>query len=483
MDAKPTIVWFRNDFRLEDNRALSQAVLRGAPVIPVYIYAPNEEGDWPLGAASRWWLHHSLAALDDDLRRRKSRLVIRRGPALEALRSLITETGAVAAFWNRRYEPAISIRDRRIQQGLESAGVLVQTFNSSLLFEPDELRTGRGSPFQVFTPFWKTCLSKPSTEPVVDAPRQFVSPLSWPASLPLDSLGLCSRIDWASGIRATWLPGEAGAAQALVSFCLNHLLSYEATRDKPASVGTSRLSPFLNFGEIGPRQVWQRVNAVRARTEDKSIWHSADAHLRQLGWREFAHHLLYHFPHTPLEPLRPRFKHFPWSSDAGALKAWQQGLTGYPIVDAGMRELWTTGWMHNRVRMIAASFLVKHLLIPWQEGARWFWDTLVDADLANNTLGWQWVAGCGADAAPYFRIFNPTLQSTRFDSEGKYIKRWVPELANLPSRWVHDPSGAPPLTLSAAGVKLGENYPAPIVAHSFARQRALAAYEIVRKGK
>ena len=495
MNTKPIIVWFRNDLRLKDNPALAEAAAAGGPVVPVYIHAPDEEGDWRPGAASEWWLHHSLQSLEKELSKYKSHLVVRLGPAIATLRSLVSETGAGAVFWNRRYEAAVVARDQKVTAGLERNGIYARTFNAGLLFDPDDLRTSQGNPYQVFTPFWKACLSRPAPDPPLGEPRKLPTPPSWPESLPIGSLNLLPKVDWAKGIRDAWQPGETGAHLALENFCHRHIEAYEETRNIPSVPGTSRISPFLHFGEISPRQVWHAVTGVKAfgdaNLTEAVLEHAAvgqlagevEAYHRQLVWREFAHHLLHHFPNTPDEPLRPEFNRFPWRKDAMALKAWQRGLTGYPIIDAGMRELWATGWMHNRVRMIAASFLVKHLLIPWQDGAKWFWDTLVDADLANNTLGWQWVAGSGADAAPYFRIFNPMLQSRRFDSDGEYIKRWVPELRQLPPRWIHAPSGGPPLVLTAAGITLGRDYPEPIIEHEFARKRALAAYEIIKGRK
>jgi deoxyribodipyrimidine photo-lyase len=442
----PALVWFRLDLRLADNPALTAAAARNKKIVPAFIWAPEEEGEWRPGAASRWWLHQSLQALDAGLRRRGIHLILRRGPSLDALRSLIRECGADSVFWNRRYEPALRARDAFVQKALLSAGLHVETHNSALLFEPEEIRTTSGKPFQVFTPFWRSCLSAAPDFLSLPAPR--IQRMECPPSLGLKELALEPNIDWVAGMRSAWTAGEAGAQKTLRRFLDNAHENYEERRDFPADSGTSHLSPHLHFGEISPRQVWT------ACAEHRSA--ATKAFLRQLGWREFAHHLLYHFPHTSLEPLRPQFARFPWREDPKKLKAWQRGRTGYPIVDAGMRELWTTGWMHNRVRMIAGSFLVKDLLLPWQEGARWFWDTLVDADLANNTLGWQWVAGCGADSAPFFRIFNPSAQATKYDPGSEYIQRWIPELGT-------------------------RDYPPPIVDHAHAREQALNALDAVRK--
>jgi deoxyribodipyrimidine photo-lyase len=475
-----TLVWFQADLRIADNPALHAAARRGSPIIPVYIWAPEEEGGWAPGGASRWWLHHSLLSLEADLRNRGSRLVIRRGRSLEVLRTLAQESRASAVFWNRRYEPAAVGREREIAGRLRADGLTVESFNAALLFEPSHVQTRQGRPFQVFTPFWRACLAQPEPALPVRAPRELSAPRRWPQSLRVDNLALEPRHEWTAGLRAAWRPGAAGAANRLRRFLREALASYGEGRDRPDRAGTSRLSPHLHFGEISPRQIWHAVQR-RVRRSRRGATQGAQAFLRELGWREFAHHLLFHFPHTPDRPLRREFARFPWRKDRTALKAWQRGQTGYPLVDAGMRELWATGWMHNRVRMIVASFLVKHLLLPWRAGARWFWDTLVDADLANNTLGWQWVAGCGADAAPFFRIFNPVTQGEKFDPQGDYVRRWVPELARLRARWIHKPWAAPPHVLREAGVMLGRTYPEPIVDHAAARHRALAAWGKIRK--
>jgi deoxyribodipyrimidine photo-lyase len=471
-----SLVWFRNDLRLADNPALHAARQRGGPVLPVFIHAPDEESPWEPGAASRWWLHQSLATLESEFREAGSRLIIRRGPSLEVLRDLLKESGATAVFWSRRYEPVVRARDQNVQATPRSAGLEVETFNASLLHEPATVQNQSGKPFQVFTAFWRHCLTKTSPPPPLPAPRKIMPPGKWPQSLPLDALELEPRVDWAGGLRKAWRPGSAGAADLLKRFLKEALVNYGEARNRPDLAGTSRLSPHLHFGEISPRQIW---HAVRRQADleniPESTWRGGQF-LAEIGWREFAHHLLYHFPHTAEQPLRREFARFPWRKDAGRLKAWQQGRTGYPIVDAGMRELWTTGWMHNRVRMIVASFLVKDLLISWQDGARWFWDTLVDADLAQNTLGWQWTAGCGADAAPYFRVFNPVSQGEKFDPEGTYVRRWCPELAKLPNDWLHRPWEAPGEVRAQAGVGLDRTYPSPIVSHAIAREVALEAF-------
>jgi deoxyribodipyrimidine photo-lyase len=473
-------VWFRLDLRLSDHPALHEAAKRG-PAIPVFIHDPGSEGAWAPGGASRWWLHHSLAALDAELRKKGSRLILREGDSLEALRGLIRETGATAVHWSRRYEPAVEARDRRIDAALRQEGVRVEVFNAALLFEPESIRTGSGGPYQVFTPYWRACQAAPEPASPLPTPRAWKPPEAWPESLPLERLALLPRIDWAGGIAKTWKPGSRGARDLFGDRLEDALPHYGQERDIPSLEGTSRLSPHLHFGEIGIREAWAALRGRLASLDrDPGGRASLLAWQRQLVWREFAHHLLVHFPRTTDEPLRPKFAAFPWARGKASLRAWRKGETGYPYIDAGMRQLWATGWMHNRVRMAAGSFLVKHLLLPWQDGARWFWDTLVDADLAQNTLGWQWVAGCGADAAPYFRIFHPVTQGIRFDPEGGYVRRWVPELARVPAEWIHRPWEAPEAVLKEAGVALGRTYPRPIVDHAAARARALAAYHSLK---
>ena len=488
MNREPAIVWFRNDLRLGDNPALVAALKRGGVVIPVFIWSPAEEEPWPPGGASKWWLHHSLADLDADLRGVGSRLVLRAGTAKDTLEQLIKETGATAVFWNRRYEPAIRARDSIVKESLRARSIETESFNGALLHEPWTIRNQSQKPFQVFTPFWKHCLALPEHPPPLRAPGKIPGPASWPESLSLDDLRLKPMPDWAGGLGEAWQPGTKGAAKQLRRFLEHGFADYANGRDQPGISGTSRLSPHLHFGEISPRQVWhavmarERTSKATSRAGKKSSAQSLRTHrfLTELGWREFSHHLLYHFPHTDLKPLRAEFEHFRWRTNPDWLRAWQRGQTGYPLVDAGMRELWRTGWMHNRVRMVVASFLVKDLLISWTEGARWFWDTLVDANLAQNTLGWQWTTGCGADAAPFFRIFNPTTQGEKFDPQGGYVRRWVPELAALPDKWIHQPHVATAGGLGAAGVVLDKTYPRPIVSHTIAREVALEAYAKIR---
>jgi deoxyribodipyrimidine photo-lyase len=479
-----TIVWFRRDLRLQDNPALAAAVEHGGFVIPVYIHDDAGEGSWKPGAASRWWLHHSLARLDESLRERGSQLLLAVGASGEVLRRLVRKTGATAVYWNRRYEPGLIAQDKNIKADLTASGVEAKSFNASLLFEPHTVRNKAGGPFQVFTPYWKHCLSLPVERPtkMVGATR-FGSPAKWPSGATLDDLKLRPAIRWDAGLAKAWSPGEAAARKNLRRFVGNGLTTYDERRNFPGANGTSSLSPHLHFGEVGPRQIWSAVRSLSKASGVFPANRGAKVFLKELGWREFAHHLLYHFPQTPEQPLRTEFARFPWEKNAPQLRAWQCGLTGYPIVDAGMRQLWQTGWMHNRVRMIVASFLVKHLRLSWQEGAAWFWDTLVDADLANNTLGWQWSAGCGADAAPYFRIFNPMLQGGKFDPTGAYVRRFVPELAALAVEFIHQPWTAPADVLSGAGLVLGRDYLLPIISHGEARVAALAAFNSMRRSR
>jgi deoxyribodipyrimidine photo-lyase len=449
-------------------------------VLPVYVHETG--GAWRQGAASDWWLHHGLSALQVQLRRQGSALVIRRGDALEQLLELAAAVQAQAVYWNRLYEPALAARDAQLRAALRAAGLDTADFNAALLTEPGTLKTAAGAPYKVFTPFWRVAQAAPQREPLPEAPPRPLPP-RFPAGLEPGALELLPKKSWDQGFYRIWPPGEAGAWAGLERFCADAVAHYGGRRDFPGDAGTSRLSPHLHFGEIGPLQIAARLR--RLAQESRGSTAGAELFWRQLGWREFAHHLLHHFPHTPGQPLEPRFGALAWRPApdyAADLRAWQRGRTGIPMVDAGMRELWHTGWMHNRVRMLVASFLTKNLLVPWQEGARWFWDTLVDADLANNTLGWQWTAGCGADAAPYFRVFNPVLQGARFDPAGAYVRRWLPELARLPGPLLHAPWQAPPAALEAAGVRLGQDYPRPLVDLAASRARALRAYAGIKAG-
>ena len=471
----PVIVWFRQDLRLADNPALQAAAASGAPIVPVYILDDDAPGDWKPGGASRWWLHHSLKSLSEDLQEINGRLIFMKGAAQAQLETLIKETDAEAVYWNRLYEPWARDRDERIKSALKDDGLKARSFNGSLIVEPWDIATKTGNPYKVFTPFWKTL--KADHAPVESTGRPKAPVFSdYKGGLSLEAFELLpTQPDWSGGIKALWTPGETAAHGRLGQFLKQAVTNYPDRRNLPGENGTSRLSPHLHFGEISPRQVWHAVKqSDHARTD------GADTYLSEIAWREFSYNLLYHFPDLPDANFQSKFDAFEWDDNAEALKAWQRGRTGYPIVDAGMRELWSTGWMHNRVRMIVASFLIKDLFIHWREGEAWFWDTLVDADLASNSASWQWTAGSGADAAPYFRVFNPVGQSEKFDPKGDYLRKWIPELADLPNKAIHAPWTADKAVLSRAGVTLGETYPKPIVDHGDARKRALAAFEKIK---
>jgi deoxyribodipyrimidine photo-lyase len=471
MSGAPVILWFRDDLRIADHPALAAAARVGAPLLCLYVL--DEGGARPLGGAARWWLAGSLRALDRDLQKKGNRLVLRRGVATRVVPALATEVGARAVHWNRRYEAQGIAADDGVAAALRQSGIAVETHHANLLVEPTD------KPPKVFTPFWRRmCVGAPPRRPL-PAPARLAAAPDVTSERLNDWQLEPTRPDWAGGLRATWTPGEAGARERLDQFLHEKIVGYASRRDRPDDEATSRLSPHLRFGEISPFQVWQA--ALFVAEKDQRIRRDIEKFLSELGWREFSYHLLHGFPALASRNLQDRFDAFPWSGDVSVLRAWQRGLTGYPIVDAGMRQLWQTGWMHNRVRMVVASFLVKHLLINWTEGERWFWDTLVDADPANNPASWQWVAGCGADAAPYFRIFNPILQGEKFDPEGRYVRAFVPELARLPNAVVHRPWTAPPMMLREAGITLGETYPEPLVDHAQARQRALAALERLKK--
>lgn len=444
------LVWFRQDLRLADNPALLAAAAAARHVVPVFVWCPDEEGDWAPGGAARWWLHESLARLDASLRERGSRLLLRHGPAVQTLRELANATGATQIYWNRRYEPAAIAVEQRLQQQLATDGLVGHGFHSSRLAEPGTVKSGSGSPYQVFTPFWRAFLQQVRIERPQGSPAALPPPATWPDSLTLAALSLLPRIPWHQSLAAHWQPGEAGARAALKAFVEQRLADYAEQRDRPDLPAPSRLSPCLRHGELSPRQVWHAALGAGERQGTPASATASGKFLAELIWREFATQQLVLHPRLPDQPRDARFERLPWRSDAREFAAWCRGRTGFPIVDAGMRELWQTGWMHNRVRMITASFLVKNLLHPWQQGERWFWDTLVDADLASNALNWQWVAGTSPDASPWFRVFNPETQAEKFDPEGAYQRRYVPE------------AGTP-------------GYPAPMVDLKVTRQRALDA--------
>lgn len=469
---RPIIVWFRNDLRTMDHAALYNAAKSGAPIIPIFIYDKNSMLDWDYGAAQKYWLHHSLAALKKEL----PALILRRGDTIINLLNLAKKHGAKAIYALRNYEPwAVSLeeqlRDVCIEENIE-----FKRFAGNLLIEPEKLKNKSGNAFQIYTPFVKAVFASEN----IRAPLKRPEKLEFVVDNETDELFewkfLPKTPDWSVGFPKNI--GEKAAHQRFADF-LPRIENYSNGRDIPAQNSTSYLSPHLRFGEISPAQIWQKVHEITPNPNGNYY-----KFLAEVGWREFSYHLLNHYPTMPEAPLKAQFDDFPWANEseekAQNLRAWQRGKTGYPIVDAGMRQLWQTGYMHNRVRMIVASFLIKHLLIEWQIGAKWFWDCLLDGDLASNSASWQWVAGCGMDAAPYFRIFNPILQGKKFDASGEYVRKWVPELSKMPDEFIHCPFDADPHILARAGVKLGQNYPNPIVEHNFARQRALDALKEIK---
>ncbi|MFO1122024.1 MAG: deoxyribodipyrimidine photo-lyase [Hyphomicrobiales bacterium] len=471
--ANLSLLWLRQDLRLADHAALTAAASAG-PVVFLYILDDETPGEWRMGGASRWWLHRSLEHLSS-----RVPLVLRRGRADAVLAEVLREAGATSLHFTRDYAPWSAAVERRVKSVCDAAGVSCHRYGGYLLHEPEAIRNGSGETFKVYTPFSRACLA--TGEPRPPRPVPTITPAD--ARLRSDELSdwglLPRRPNWAKGFEDAWEPGEEGARRRLEAFIETGLADYADARDRPDRDVTSRLSPHLHFGEVSPAQCWHAVRAAQAQANGK-LDRSAEKFLKEILWREFSYHLLCFRPDLPETPFRPEFAAFPWRSEPGMLRAWQAGQTGYPIVDAGLRELWATGIMHNRVRMIAASFLIKDLLVPWQEGERWFWDTLVDADIGSNAASWQWVAGCGADAAPYFRIFNPVLQGEKFDPDGAYVRRWVPELAPLPTAFVHRPWDAPAQILAEAGVELGRNYPHPLVDHARARDAALAAFKAIK---
>lgn len=466
--------WFRDDLRLADNPALSEALSRG-PTLCIYIL--DREGDRRrLGGASCWWLSRSLKALSDKIAEKAGTLLIFEGDPAVLVPMIAEAIGADHVTWNRRYERREVALDTALKARLQESGLSVTSCNAGLLHEPSTVTTKAGTPMKVFTPFWRAARRLGEPGEAKGAPRTMKAP---PVPSTIRKLAIAlgdlepTGPDWAGGLREAWMPGEDGATDRLSTFLAN-FAGYADGRERPDKPATSQLSPHLRFGEIGPRQIWQAVQFARHSGEHRMPAGDVERFETELGWREFSHHVLFHSEDLAKVNVNRRFDAFPWRKDAEALKAWQKGMTGYPIVDAGMRQLWTTGWMHNRVRMIVASFLVKHLLIDWRDGEAWFWDTLVDADPGNNPMNWQWVAGSGADAAPYFRIFNPVTQGQKFDPRGAYVREWVPEIAGLPDRFVHAPWTAGGAVLGKAKLALGEDYPKPIVDLDAGRERALA---------
>ncbi len=476
-EKKPIIVWFRQDLRLTDNPALHAAVKSGAPILPLYVVDEDSGEEWRMGGASRWWLHHSLKSLSNAL---DNRLVLKKGDPATIIKNMIESEGVAAVYWNRVYEPQHIARDTELKRSLSEGGIPVKSFNGSLLFDPPNTNKPDGTPYRVFTPFYRRgCLQNGIT------PRQ---PLPEPTDLDLhsyrhsdslDALELIPKIRWYEEIESEWCPGEVGAQNRLSAFLSDGISRYDEGRNRPDKSYVSRLSPHLHFGELSPNQAWYAVSPDGSAGDLSS---DEDRFLSELGWREFSYNLLYNEPTLPKNNLQKKFDRFPWHKDLDALQRWQKGQTGYPIVDAGMRELWRTGYMHNRVRMIVGSFLVKNLLLHWHHGAEWFWDTLLDADLASNSASWQWIAGCGADAAPFFRIFNPVTQGKKFDPNGDYVRKYVPELASLPDKFIHNPWEMPAEIARESGVTIGSSYPQPVVDLKTSRERALAAFQSLTRG-
>lgn len=474
----PLIVWLRQDLRLADNPALSRAIedseKSGQKILPVYILDDKAAAAWPIGSAQKWALHHALAGLQEKLP-----IYLRRGDSLKILQQVIAETGATAIYWNRRYEKWAVDQDIQIKEALKNDGLECHSFNGRLLLEPWEIQNGKKEPYRVFTPYWRMMQQILGKSPPLVYPGHKKHPvvINGPKGDKLEDWKLLpTKPNWANGFEQQWQISEAAAHKMLANFIDDSLAHYTNERDFPAIEATSRLSPYLALGLISPRQIWLEVmTAMEDGRISPGAHHQAEAFLRQIAWREFSYHLLFYFPHSADKALYPKYDAFPWRYSAKEFDLWKTGQTGYPLVDAGMRQLWQTGWMHNRVRLVVASFLVKHLLIKWQDGAAWFWDTLIDADLANNAMGWQWTAGSGADASPYFRIFNPITQSEKFDAKGDYIREFIPELAGLPDKYLHAPWTAPGDILAKAGVELGKTYPKPMVDHAPARARALEA--------
>lgn len=478
MTAAPVIYWFRRDLRLRHLPGLQAAAATGRPIIACYVHDPEGAQDWAPGGAAKWWLHHSLQGLAASIEAQGGTLLLLDGDTPAVISQLVQHSGAEAVYCSQHYEPWALAQERRVKSTLETAGAALHTSPGALLWSPNDVRTGSGTPYRVFTPFWRQCQSLPEPHPGTASTNFQFQQASFPSGLLADWRLLPSKPDWARNWSRHWTPGEAGAQSTLQRFLKERVGQYGERRDLPALTGTSNLSPHLAFGEIAPADIFQRTRELSV--TGAHLITEANAFLRQLAWRDFSYHLLVHYPHIPERAFRPEFEKFPWAGCPEHLTAWRAGQTGYPLVDAGMRQLWQTGTMHNRVRMVVASFLTKHLLIDWRVGQRWFWDTLVDADLANNSCSWQWVAGSGADAAPYFRVFNPIRQGQRFDPEGDYTRRWIPELAALATRHLQSPWEAPASALKEAGITLGQNYPMPIVDHNTARVAALDAYSAMK---
>ena len=474
---RPVVVWVRNDVRFHDNPAIYEAVSLGQPVILLYIFDTDPRAPSCGGSASRVWLEQSLEDFGPRAMQRGYGWVIREGSSCEVLKAVLRESEATHLFWNRRYEPLAASVDAEIQEVLELEGVSVRAFRGNLLIEPDQLLNKKGKPFQVFTPYWQAFEeARPDTSEAPEGCPECPCSIRLSSLTPKELSLSPKHLQWPHQILSEWHVGEVHALEALDQFCRNGLHEYAIKRDYPAAHSTSLLSPYLHFGEVSPRRVWNTILDWARHYAEQTTIAQADAFLRQLGWREFTHSVLHNVPSLVEQPVREEFRRIAWRTDMQELHAWHYGKTGIPIVDAGMRQLWLSGWMHNRVRMITASFLVKHLLHSWKEGMAWFEDTLLDADLANNTFGWQWVTGCGVDPAPFFRIFNPIIQGQRFDPEGAYVRQYVPELCLVPQEFIHHPWDASEEDLSSWNVHLGVNYPKPIVGISEGRDRAMKAF-------
>ena len=468
--ANPVIIWLRRDLRLADNPALHAGVQSGKPLILLYIDETNKGR--ALGAASKVWLHHSLISLSNSISEKGGQLILRRGPAADVLNDIIAKTGADEVHWNRRYEGWARENDQTLKTNLKSRGLRAESYKANLLSEPWEVTTKTGGFYKVFTPFWRAARASFTVDPDLPAPMNLNGFKGLVSDKITDWNLLPSSLDWGSKIMTYHKAGEAHAMRRLKNFLAGPVNQYDVQRDRPDNeAGTSKLSPHLAFGEISPRQIWNMAYGVGG---------DSDKFLSEIGWREFSYTLLFYNPDLARQNYKPDFDKFPWDSDPVKVEAWRRGQTGYPFVDAGMRELWQTGWQHNRVRMVCASFLIKHLLTDWRVGENWYWDTLLEADPASNAASWQWVAGSGADASPYFRIFNPFTQAEKFDPNGDYVRKYIPELAKLPRKYIHQPWIAPPDILSQAGVQLGKTYPKPIVDHKTARELALQSYKISR---
>ena len=470
---KKCVIWLRKDLRIHDHAGFAKAIANNYEIIPVFIW-DEAEHQWQEGAASQWWLYHALADLQEQIKNLGGKVYIHQpeeGQSVaDYLQALVKAYDAEVIYWGRRYEPEIVKRDTTLKQDLLNQEFEVKSFNTHLIYEPHTIRNKSGKHFKVFTPFWKHCLTLEVGQ-LIQVSKEQWKKVNWhltSAKLSIDDLGLLPKISWDEGFYDHWKPQRNEGLKRLKEMVSTKYKTYNVERDLPAIDGTSQLSPYLQWGQISAHEIYHAFSKNYNDTIETG-------YLRQLFWREFSYHLMFNEPHTPNKALRSEYEQFPWERNEEFLNAWKKGQTGFPIVDAGMRQLWQTGWMHNRVRMIVGSLLVKHMLQDWREGASWFWDTLVDGDLANNTMGWQWIGGCGADASPYFRIFNPIIQGEKFDPKGAYVKKYCPELKDVPEAYIHKPWQMPEIEL-VAGVTIGKTYPRPVISHLDGRQKALDAY-------